>query len=109
NLAAAGAVFDEELGRERIEQPHLNDGLQVVLGQAQVETVLRFALDVIKDRFARDAPVAANLHLFDKGLRRLRTLRQGGPTRNKKNNGNDECGSKKEKASGHESSPIEQC
>src|SRR5215467_12076614 len=109
DLAAARAVLDEELGGERIEQPHLNDGLQVVLSQAQVETILRFALDVIKDRFARDAPVAANLHVFDKGLRRLRTLRQSGTNRNEQNNRNDDCASQKENASGHESSPIEQC
>src|SRR6185312_4333701 len=76
DLAAAGAVLDEELGRQRVEEPHLNDGLQVALGQAQVETVLWLALDVVKDRFARDAAVAADLHLFDKGLRRLRPLRQ---------------------------------
>src|SRR5215468_4534194 len=78
DLAAAWAVLDEELGGERVEQPHLNDGLQVALRQAQVETVLRLALDVVKDRFARDAAVATDLHLFDKGLRRLRTSRQGG-------------------------------
>src|SRR5262247_2950478 len=81
DLAAAGAILDEELGGERVEQPHLNDGLQVTLRQAQVKFILRLALDVVKDRFARDSAVAADLYLFDEGLRRLRTLRQGGTKR----------------------------
>src|SRR5215510_7142850 len=109
DLAAAGPVLDEELGRQWVEQPHLNDGLQIALGQAQVETVLRLALDVIKDRFPRDAAVAADLYLFDEGFRRLGTLRQGGPNRTEGNYRNNDCACQKENASGHESSPIEQC
>jgi hypothetical protein len=49
DFAAAWAVLDEELGRQGIEQLHLNDGLQVALRQAQVETVLWLALYVVKD------------------------------------------------------------
>jgi hypothetical protein len=109
NFAAARAVVDEELGVERIEEPHLNDGLKVALSQAQVETILRFALDVIKNRFAGNATIAANLHVFHKSLRRLRALRQRGTNRNEHNNRYDDCVRQKVNASGHESSPIEQC
>src|SRR5262245_3424979 len=77
DLATARAVFEEEFGRQRIEQPHPQDGLQIALRQPQVETILWLTLDVVKNGLFGYAAITANFHVLDNRLGAcLRTLRQ---------------------------------